>query len=247
MAQTLTRKPMKKTSKSSIKSLPNDLLTELFVRVGSSSINDLYNVKLSCKEFREAVDDDYIYEFASMEKLPMIAWRASDGAALFFERCKSSGNAEAFYRLGMVEYFGDGSHESGLENLKKAVAKGHKEATYVYGIILLCEGGESKEKGMELLCSMKNEKSLKGSSLAARRERIKAALYRLWKINTKLVPKEELGCHRLTCLDARAAKGYGWPLMGDEEDRMACNLCRWEYQVRQFCNILYGSDYVFLF
>ncbi|KAF5736930.1 putative F-box protein [Tripterygium wilfordii] len=122
----------------------------------------------------------------------------------------------------MVEYFGDGSHESWLEDLKKAAAKGHKEATYVYGIILLCAGGESKEQGMELLCSMKNEKSLEGLSLAVRRERIKAALHRLWKINTKLVPKEELGCHTLTCIDARTANGYGWPLIGDEEDLMAC-------------------------
>ncbi|KAF5736931.1 F-box family protein [Tripterygium wilfordii] len=59
---------------------------ELFARVGSSSVSDLYKVKLSCKEFREPVDNDYIYEFASMEKLPMIAWHASEGAASFFER-----------------------------------------------------------------------------------------------------------------------------------------------------------------
>ncbi|GAB2297204.1 hypothetical protein Dimus_031317 [Dionaea muscipula] len=73
---------------------------------------------------------------------PEINFRSSHGLKRetyhVSKRCKECGNAEALYREGMVDYFSHMRIETGIENLKRAANKGHVEASYVYGIILIC-------------------------------------------------------------------------------------------------------------
>jgi hypothetical protein len=62
-----------------------------------------------------------------------------------------SGNIEILFREGLREYF---SYPNGniddLERLKIAAQKGHKEAIYAYGMILLCsDDHESRKQGLE--------------------------------------------------------------------------------------------------
>ncbi|PWA30256.1 tetratricopeptide-like helical domain-containing protein [Artemisia annua] len=140
--------------------LPKDVLVSIFARVASSSFEDLFNAKLSCTDFLEAANDEYIYKYVSMDKFPIFSWnRPSDQVLSFLARCFEKGNAEALFRHGMVEYFKQGNVESGLEFLKRASEKKHLEATYVYGMFLLSRGGDSSKQGLQLLNCMKSSRS----------------------------------------------------------------------------------------
>ncbi|GKD63302.1 tetratricopeptide-like helical domain-containing protein [Tanacetum coccineum] len=144
-------------SKKNEELLPKDVLVSVFARVASYSFKDLYNAKLSCTDFLEATNDEYIYEFVSMEKFPISNWvRPSNKVVSFLTRCFEKGNAEALFRHGMREYFTQGNVESGLEFLKRASEKKHLEATYVYGMFLLMRGDESSKQGLELLNGLKS-------------------------------------------------------------------------------------------
>ncbi|GJZ70252.1 hypothetical protein Tco_0633802 [Tanacetum coccineum] len=58
----------------------------------------------SCTDFLEATNDEYIYEFVSMEKFPISNWvRPSNKVVSFLTRCFEKGNAEALFRHGMLE------------------------------------------------------------------------------------------------------------------------------------------------
>jgi hypothetical protein len=70
----------------------------------------------------------------------------------FLKPCKESENIEILFREGLREYFNYPNRNigDGLERLKIAAQKGHKEAMYVYGMLLLCyENDESKKQGIE--------------------------------------------------------------------------------------------------
>nr|GEV11643.1 hypothetical protein [Tanacetum cinerariifolium] len=91
---------------------PKDVLFSIVARVASSSMEDLCNAKLSCTDFLEATNNEYIYEFVSMDKFPISNWaRPSDKFVSFLNRCFEKGNAEAPFRHGMREYF---TQERGL-------------------------------------------------------------------------------------------------------------------------------------
>ncbi|XP_043693098.1 uncharacterized protein LOC122643550 [Telopea speciosissima] len=106
---------MKRTKKQllpSIGTLLEELLTKVLARVGSSIVIDLFNMKLSCKEFYRAGVDAEVLRRVSLEKLPAIPWR--------------------------VKYFSRKKQELRIELLKKATYLGHEEAAYMLGLILLC-------------------------------------------------------------------------------------------------------------
>ncbi|PWA82886.1 tetratricopeptide-like helical domain-containing protein [Artemisia annua] len=139
--------------------LPKDVLVSIFARVASSSLEDLLNAKLSCTDFLEAANHEYIYKYVSMDKFPIFSWnRPSDQVLSFLARCFEKGNAEALFRQGMTEYFKQGNVKSGLEFFKRASEKKHLEATYVYGLLLLSRGGESSKQGLELLNGLKSSR-----------------------------------------------------------------------------------------
>ncbi|KAK1576113.1 hypothetical protein Q3G72_011068 [Acer saccharum] len=125
-------------SRCNIKSLPKDLLTDVLARVASGSVADLFNVERSCKDLLEVGNDNYVLQHACMNSFYIAPdWHRSDKVSLFLRRCRESGNAEALFRQGMFEYFSLLETESGLVLLQRAAHKGHIEATYVVGILLL--------------------------------------------------------------------------------------------------------------
>ncbi|XP_057969606.1 putative F-box protein At1g67623 [Malania oleifera] len=239
-----------------IKSLPEEMLTEVLARVASSSLTDLCNAKLSCRDFLGAADDNYIFEHASMEKFPVAPWPVSEEASSFLRRCKECGNAEALYREGMVEYFSKMGVDSGLEYLKRAAEKGHVEASYVYGIILLCTGGQPNQRSLELLSGI--TKSLMVKSRKSRtnirecRRRIQAIIWSIWIKNYIIPPQMPRVDHAKTCM----RKGKAWqdcerPMIGteweedreeegggDDDEAVGCEACRWYYEVLSFCDML---------
>ncbi|WRX33624.1 hypothetical protein QQP08_026111 [Theobroma cacao] len=133
---------MKKKS-TNINSLPREMLAEILRHAASNSIVDFRNVKLSCKAFLEASNDNHIFENVSMENISLVPWYKKE--KIFLKRCKDAKNAEALYRTGMLKFFNKKKLESGLRYLKKAIKKNHVEAKYVYGIILICLGAKAIE------------------------------------------------------------------------------------------------------
>lgn len=140
------------------KSLPKELLVEIFAKVGTRSIVDLCMVKLCSKDFLHAAEDNYVYRHASMENFALVPlrWFTSEKESSFLKRGKQSGNSEIAYREGMVQYFTSSMVESGLDNLKKAALEGHDEAKYVYCMLLMCREEERERKqGFDIFCSLK--------------------------------------------------------------------------------------------
>lgn len=225
-----TRNRNRNKIETSIESLPHELLTEVLAQVASASLADLSNFKLSCRNFLQAANDDYVYQHASIEKFH-IPWPVSNRAAyLFLKRCKKSGNPEALFRLGMYEYFSLGSTVSGYQLLKTAAEKKHPEATYVFSVILLCSaGGElMRRRGFELLSS------LKGYGIRECRRKIRGIISCLWI--RKIIVDEEDDYIAETCNCLRSRK-RGWD---DGFDILigCCESCLCVTEVTFFSNLL---------
>ncbi|KAK2636704.1 hypothetical protein Ddye_031496 [Dipteronia dyeriana] len=163
-----------------IKYLPKDLLTHVLARVASGSIADLFNVEQSCRDFLEVGNDNYVLQHACMDSFHVVPWLRSYMASLFLRRCRESGNAEALFRQGMLEYFTLLETESGLVLLQRAAHKGHIEATYVVGILLLslshCEN-KLRRQGLNLLSCLKRRHCFRVEQC---RKRMKHVVSNLW-------------------------------------------------------------------
>ncbi|RDY06515.1 putative F-box protein, partial [Mucuna pruriens] len=115
-----------------IEALPRDLLVKIIAKVASDSVADLRNVKMCCKHFLDAAEDECVWQQVSLDKFPLFPLNPK--ALSFLKRCKESGNIESVYREGLEEYFSyPKGNISGLGHLKLAAQKGHTEAKYVYG------------------------------------------------------------------------------------------------------------------
>ncbi|XP_057454903.1 uncharacterized protein LOC130746325 [Lotus japonicus] len=127
-----------------IKSLPRDLLVEVVASVASHSFIDLHNLKMCSKDFLDATEDKYVWQQVSLDAFPLIQWSSNDKTSSFLEQCRKSENIESLYREGLLEYSKSlyreglleysnysGGNIDGLEILKIAAQKGHKEANYV--------------------------------------------------------------------------------------------------------------------
>lgn len=231
-----------------IKSLPNDLLMEVLAKVASTSLTDLYKAKQSCKDFYGLAKDDYIFERVSLKELPLV-WNTRDEVLSFLSRCKESGNPDALFREGIYGYFSSKNPGPGLEFLEKASRKGHVEASYIYGLILICSGGQLKQRGLQLLSSLISCK-LRGSRIKECRRRVKDYIRSMW-INNNIIRDQEPYFHIKTCNNnGRApndltAKRPGWlsgDYIEDEDDMdMCCEYCRCDHEVHLFCNMLQGK------
>lgn len=226
-------------SPSFIKFLPKDLLIEVLAKVASGSVSDLYKAKTCCREFLHASDDDYIYEHVSLDKFPQIPWFTTDKEISFLKRCKESGNLESIYREGMIEYFSSLKLNTGLESLRKASQKGHKDAMYVYGMIMICSQDEEQRKhGLQLLRFLKMSKCIKRS-----RKRVKNFIWSMW-IRNHLVRIGRPLCqyHAFhTSLRLQNISG-GWPSLNEEEEDdgidLSCEYCIGDHELSFFFDLL---------
>ncbi|XP_043714682.1 putative F-box protein At1g67623 [Telopea speciosissima] len=144
-------KQAKKQLLPSIETLPNELLTEVVARVGSSAVTGLFNLKQTCKQLYRAGLDTEVLRRVSLEKLLEIPWRVSLGYHSFIRQCEENGNPKALFKQGMVEYFSRKEYELGVELLKKATYLGHEVAGYMLGLILLCTNYPLKDQALEIL------------------------------------------------------------------------------------------------
>ena len=66
-------------------SLSEDLWTEVLGYVASTSLTDLFNVKMSCKYFSKFAEDFYILQQASLKKIPSNPFCLSKKAIILFK------------------------------------------------------------------------------------------------------------------------------------------------------------------
>ncbi|KAI3738418.1 hypothetical protein L2E82_28449 [Cichorium intybus] len=225
------RKIAKKQPKTTIGSLPKDLLVDILAWVGSSSFTDVFSAKQCCKDFLEATEENYVIQSISLDKFPTIHWfPPSDGVRSFLMNCFDKGNPESLFRQGMIKYFNLGEVESGLEYLKRASEKEHTEATYVYGMILLSQGDRWSEQGLKLLNSMKNSLT-RYWDVDDCRNKIKRVLNAMWINNTISVQEISMECqkgdhgvHRIRRLE--------------DEEINSCYFCMWYREFFLFCRML---------
>lgn len=243
----LTRSMKKKKDAnraSGILSLPNDILVEVLANVGSSSFDDLYAAKLSCKDFNQLGQDGYIFRSVCLKKFPLVPWITSKQRSKFLSRCRKYGNAEALYRKGVSELFSGEKITIGIACLKEAMSKGHVEAMYVYGAILVCCGGDLKQEGLELLYSL-NEHKKKGLNITECRGRVKKFICSIWAdrdVVTEIVETYRLSGGMRRCRDCGDIQDVftidnGWDY-NDHDKFSDCNSCRWHQEVSIFCEKL---------
>lgn len=139
-----------------------------------------------------------------------------------------------------IEYFSSRRTELGLEYLQRAAGKGHPEASYVYGIILMSRGGESTQHGLKLLSSLKNN-----SKLRSCRARIKAIIEMMW-INNFIVRQmnNHNCCHEKNdscCINNGRFWNYEEDDDDEEERTVCCDACRWDREVISFSKMLRGA------
>ncbi|XP_021276299.1 uncharacterized protein LOC110410761 [Herrania umbratica] len=223
---TMKKKP------SNIKSLPREMLAEILRHAASNSIVDFRSVKLSCKAFLEASNDNYIFENVSMENISPVPWYKKE--KIFLKRCKDAKNAEALYRTGMLNFFSKKKLESGLRYLKKAVEKDHVEAKYVYGIILICLGGELKQKGLQIVSSLDRTSS-------STRNKTNKMLSVMWVRVSLQRPKESVHNTKLSCNsddNLSSDQGQAWEAKYNPLDNLSCcNSCFWETEATLFSDM----------
>ncbi|KAG8643951.1 putative F-box protein At1g67623 [Manihot esculenta] len=241
------------------KYVPKELLTEILAQVASSSVTDFVNARACCKEFLEAASEDYVFEHVTMDSFPVILWKINHGVSSFLERCKKSGNPEALFRQGMIDYFSTSNYDSGLKMLERAASKGHAQAIYVYGIILVCYDGELRNKGVKLLSDLKRSKS--SLVITECRKKVQNITWSMW-LNNYIVgigpaEEEEYMKKRKTCsycnsklalcsfTNDQTKNSAGWTSSDEvfEDDPFSCDSCLWDLEAILFCKMLRTGSY----
>ncbi|VVB15125.1 unnamed protein product [Arabis nemorensis] len=128
-----------KTHVSLLESLLQDLIGEIVARVGADSPQDYVNFILSCKELAASAPDKRMRKrlnLAPLVKRPL----ASSSYQKLMDKWLANNNPYAHYIEGILEYFVHNDKFTGLYHFSVAADAGHKEAVYLYAIILLCKG-----------------------------------------------------------------------------------------------------------
>ncbi|GMI81855.1 hypothetical protein HRI_001854800 [Hibiscus trionum] len=217
-------------------SLPQEMLSEILTHVASNSITDFVNFRLSCKAFLEASNHAYIFGNVSLEKFDFIPRTKSEEN--FQNLCKAANNPEALYRRGMIDCFSRRKPKSGLRWLRKATERGHVEAIYTYGIILICFGGKLREEGHQVVKSLGLVKFNKTSLriVVGCRSKTEKAFSRMWVYVGLPSPKQvDCGCDR----ERPKCRGSRMDQAWQPSNLCTCyDSCFWDHEATLFSNLV---------
>lgn len=132
--------------------LPDDLLVSIMMSVSSTatSPSDLINIMITCKRLYLMGLHRLVLANAALAALAVKASRWSDGAHRFLKRCADSGNAEACFILGMIQFFCLRNRSRGVFLMAKAAMVSHAGALHSLAIIQFNgSGGSRKDKNLE--------------------------------------------------------------------------------------------------
>ncbi|KAJ8645582.1 hypothetical protein MRB53_007330 [Persea americana] len=137
------------------------MLASILASVASSSIIDLVDAKLVCKEFSEAGSDYLVLKRVTLETIPSTSWTEhSPQKSYFLKQCEEAENPDAIYNLGMYNYFSYREFQLGRQLLEKSADSGHPHSIYALGMILLSEK-ESQLEAIKLLKKIDNVETTK--------------------------------------------------------------------------------------
>jgi len=223
-----------------IKSLPQDLLVNVIARVSSESYIDHYNMKVCCRDFFHASKDNYMWQQVSLEKFPLFSWLHEPVFDHFLQSCKESGNIEALYRDGLRQLSGyKGNIEKGIKDLKMAAEKGHLEAKYVYGLILLCSyDDDMRKQGVEYMQFLRNTKCVVNC-----RNKIMTLFMSIWRKHREILKRNPTPlCCKKPCKGWSLKKGTWEPKDNEDDDdsiQNSCENCRWDVELDFFYDVLF--------
>lgn len=207
-------------------------------KVASRSTLELFKIKLTCKELRDAADDDSVFQHASFDVLALVPlpWFKRQEELSFLKRCEKMGNLEILYREGMVQYF---TSLNGIHTLKKAALKGHHDAKYVYSMILMSSEDEAERSyGFDLFRSLK-----KSTCITRCRKRVKALIRSMWMNNPVVPNPRRLSLCRSNTCDSVARlheklTTRRWSSLDEDYDIVvSCEYCCGDYEFRLFSNM----------
>ncbi|XP_008453691.1 putative F-box protein At1g67623 [Cucumis melo] len=225
-----------------IKSLPNDLLTEVLAKVAASSYVDLVQAKLATKQFLEASKDRYIFQHVSLGNFENHLWNNSPEFWSFIETCNNNENPESLYRKGMLEFFTHCKEASGLAYLKLSAQKGYVDACYVCSVILYAS--KAKDEGFEFL---KNHEAKLRNKMAECRWRVKRFVSYLWiknRISSSGEDPNDRKCDKnINCRVNERRNSWDWKDEDDYYGEYTCEKCKWNNEVFRFCKMLRTGRY----
>jgi len=221
-----------------------DLLVNVVARVSSQSCIDHYNIKVCCRVFLHASKDNYMWQQISLEKFPLHSWSCKEKVRVFdtfMQSCKECGNIEALYRKGLEEIIRyEGSIEKGIKDLNMAAKKGHLEAKYVYGLILLCSYDDDlRKEGVEYMQFLRNVKCV-----VSCRNKVVNLLGNLWRkpYGTLVRNPSPLGSKR-QCNGWNMKKCRSWKIVNNKDDddniKNSCENCRWDVELDFLYDVLF--------
>ncbi|KAI6695402.1 hypothetical protein NL676_023112 [Syzygium grande] len=206
--------------------LPHDMVVEILASVAANSMDDFFNAKISCKVFNELAGEDYVYRQMSLDKISRILWWHPEEGNAFIQRCIKCDNLEALYMQGLYECVSLMKLELGMELLKRAAHIGHVGASYVLGLLLVCEGGELKEEGVRLL-----RKVYASGRVVESRKKYLDVVRNMWWNNVAIFRGEP---PRYDCrMQSEHCKRRGWARDIDHYDDTECEqcICRSEIEI----------------
>lgn len=124
---------------SSLVDLPDDMLMCIVAKVGASSPIDYFNTVVSCKSLGFGCDTYLIareLNLAPFVKEPLRSRRYQK----VMDSCLRANNPMANYVKGVLEFFHHRNQFLGMHHFRLAHKSGHKEGTYIYGVLSMAMG-----------------------------------------------------------------------------------------------------------
>ncbi|KAK8596413.1 hypothetical protein V6N12_064904 [Hibiscus sabdariffa] len=145
----------------------------------------------------------------------------------------------------MVDCFSRRKPESDLRCLEKAIEKGHVEAIYTYGIILISFGGELREQGLQIVSSL-NLVNFSKSKTSSRtiinpRSKTERFLSNMW-VYVALSGSEQIDCNCGPDINGKksmcrsSSQGQAWETSNGFGH--CCHSCFWDREAILFCRLL---------
>ncbi|KAG2323902.1 hypothetical protein Bca4012_038243 [Brassica carinata] len=140
-----------------LESLPQDLLGDILSRVGSSSVEDIRPCLLVPKNISAAVEDHRVFQNLNLRPQAMNPLVTFFRTRHCLQKCINGDNPAAHYIEGIKQYFIFDNMNLGLFHLKKSAQGKYDNGTYLYGMLLLCNGNIAQ--GQIILRSLDWEES----------------------------------------------------------------------------------------
>ncbi|XP_071727091.1 putative F-box protein At1g67623 [Rutidosis leptorrhynchoides] len=212
-----------------LETLPQDMLVEIFSRVGQDSSEQLFIRKLISKSFLKLFVDHLVCKRMSLDRWDLVPWR-NPKMDHIIRRCYFFGNPNAIFRRGLINYFDKSYTELGLRLLEEAANSQIIEAVYVYvyGLIMFASHQiEAKHVGLQVL--NKTFPPVPGLVVAVR-TKVFHLLHDLWLFNSR--PFDDVA----TRFPISGHKDYFPHIRGSgfEMRIPECMSCFWAYELGVF-------------